>query len=152
MNTDPPEPSSQPSSEPHTDLAGLPDGYHLRPAYEVSPQTAAAALKTGKATLIDVRTEAEIAAAPIPGARHIPMHELTEGVEDLELDPDAQIHCICHHGVRSFQATTLLQACGYPNARSVVGGTEAWSRGVDPTLPRYHFDGARVSPIEPVQD
>ena len=139
------EPEQTPT--PDHDLAGLPGGYLLRPAYEVSPKAAARALASQQATLIDVRTEAEVLAAPIPGAHHIPLHQLTEGVEDLELDPDDPIHLICHHGVRSFQGATLLQAAGYQGARSVAGGTEAWSQGVDSTVPRYHFDGARVSPI-----
>src|SRR5262245_14975029 len=43
----------------------------------------------------------------------------------------------CHHGVRSLAGAALLERLGHRDVRSRAGGIEAWSREVDPTVPRY---------------
>jgi monothiol glutaredoxin len=43
----------------------------------------------------------------------------------------------CHHGVRSQRAAEELVAAGFRDVHNLVGGIEAWSRDVDPEVPRY---------------
>ncbi|MGH7753968.1 MAG: rhodanese-like domain-containing protein [Gemmatimonadales bacterium] len=43
----------------------------------------------------------------------------------------------CHHGVRSRHAAELLRAAGFASVRSLRGGIDAWSREVNPSVPRY---------------
>ncbi len=54
-----------------------------------------------------------------------------------ELDPDEPIVVICHAGVRSMNVTIWLRNNGFENVQSLRGGIDAWSREVDPSVPRY---------------
>jgi len=92
--------------------------------------------KSGKRlTLLDVRTPAEHAYAAIAGSTLIPVHELPRRLD--ELDPAATLVTYCHVGGRSAQAVGFLRARGFARAVNLAGGIDAWSREVDPTLPRY---------------
>ncbi|HEX4895904.1 MAG TPA: rhodanese-like domain-containing protein [Solimonas sp.] len=93
------------------------------------------ALAAGGLTLIDVRTEEELALAALPGALHLPMHELPARLADL--NPQARIAVLCHHGVRSEMAARFLERNGFSDVSSVTGGIDAWSLEIDPTVPRY---------------
>ena len=48
-----------------------------------------------------------------------------------ELDPDAHIVVMCHHGVRSLNVTNWLRQQGFENVQSMRGGIDRWSREVD---------------------
>jgi rhodanese-related sulfurtransferase len=85
--------------------------------------------------LLDVRTEAEWEAARIPGAVLV-----TEDLADEILsrwDRDTPIVVHCHHGVRSNVAAWRLRQAGFTRVANMTGGIEAWSRRVDPAVPRY---------------
>jgi rhodanese-related sulfurtransferase len=44
---------------------------------------------------------------------------------------------ICHHGIRSAQLCQWLAMKGFSNVQNVMGGIDAYSRMVDPTINRY---------------
>ncbi len=92
-------------------------------------------MSAGTATVVDVRTDDELALAAIDGARHIPMHELPERLG--ELNPSGHIAVLCHHGIRSESAAAFLETRGFSSVSSVDGGIDAWSLHVDPNVPRY---------------
>ena len=50
---------------------------------------------------------------------------------------DAPIVVLCHHGARSLSVTMWLRNQGFDQAQSLAGGIDAWSRTIDPTIPRY---------------
>ena len=54
-----------------------------------------------------------------------------------ELDPAQPIACLCHHGGRSMQVASFLQARGYAHVANIAGGIDAWSIERDPQVPRY---------------
>jgi len=84
--------------------------------------------------LVDVRQPEEFAIGHLPGARLIPLGELPGRLQEI---PDGvEVVAYCHHGVRSAKAVGILALAGR-EARSLRGGTELWSRLIDPTLPRY---------------
>lgn len=85
--------------------------------------------------LLDVREHEELAICSLPGVTHIPMGELS--VRHIELDPDAETVCICHHGVRSAHAAAALAQLGFETLWNLSGGVDRWSREVDPGMPRY---------------
>lgn len=87
-------------------------------------------------TLLDVREPWEIASAAIAGSIDIPMGELPARAHN-ELDPEAQIVVLCHHGARSLSVTEWLRREGFPSAQSMAGGINQWSREVDPAVPMY---------------
>ncbi len=84
--------------------------------------------------LVDVRTDEERAVARIDGSRLLDQayHD-----ELLRLDRDTPIVFQCHHGVRSQMAAEYFRQQGFRKLHNLVGGIDAWSRSVDPSVPRY---------------
>ena len=85
--------------------------------------------------LVDVREPREAEIAHIEGARLIPLRDLPSRLG--ELPSHAEIVTHCHHGQRSLQALEILRGAGFGNVRSLAGGIDAWSREIDPDVPRY---------------
>jgi adenylyltransferase/sulfurtransferase len=85
--------------------------------------------------LIDVRTEAEREICRLDGARLIPLHQLSSRMD--ELDAGREIVVYCHVGVRSALAVRALRRHGFPGARNLAGGIDAWALRIDPAMARY---------------
>jgi rhodanese-related sulfurtransferase len=86
--------------------------------------------------LLDVREPWEYSTAHIEPSTLIPMNEIP-GRAHQELDEDAPILVLCHHGARSLSVANWLRQQGFDKAQSVAGGIDAWSRSIDPYVPRY---------------
>lgn len=84
--------------------------------------------------LLDVREQEELDLASVAGVRHIPMQEVPGRLADL--NPQASIAVLCHHGGRSMQVARFLERNGFVDVINVAGGIEAWSQ-LDPSIPRY---------------
>lgn len=84
--------------------------------------------------VIDVRPDAERAIAPFPGAQVFTpeTHERLTG-----LPRDTPLAFICHHGISSRNAAEHFRDHGFTDLYNVEGGIDAWSRLIDPSLPRY---------------
>jgi rhodanese-related sulfurtransferase len=106
------------------------------PDYEISAADAAALLRAKRARFIDVREPWEVATAHIEGSLLMPMGDVP-GRAHQELDPDEHVVVFCHAGVRSMNVTVWLRNQGFEQAQSMRGGIDAWSREVDPSVPRY---------------
>ncbi|MBL8665140.1 MAG: hypothetical protein JNM29_20060 [Candidatus Odyssella sp.] len=102
---------------------------------EVSVHDLKRALDEGSATVVDVREAWEAEIAKIEGARLVPLGEFA--ARAAELPRDTPILVLCHHGGRSMQATQWLRRNGYDKVSNVAGGIDAWSREIDPAVPRY---------------
>jgi rhodanese-related sulfurtransferase len=87
--------------------------------------------------LVDVRNYDEYAYCRLPDSLLIPLPELPTRVDEVDPPAGAQVVVLCHHGVRSLRGAALLRAAGHENAASLAGGIDAWSRLIDPTVPRY---------------
>lgn len=85
--------------------------------------------------LIDVREPDEVAYCRIAGCVHIPLNEIPRRLG--EIDKARETVILCHVGGRSMQAALFLRARGYDNVYNLAGGIDAWSRTVDPGVPRY---------------
>lgn len=85
--------------------------------------------------LLDVREPWEIQTAAIAGSTSIPMAQIPARSE--EIDPDAEVVCICHHGARSAQVAMFLESRGFTQVWNLSGGIDAWSRQVDASVPLY---------------
>jgi monothiol glutaredoxin len=84
--------------------------------------------------LVDVRTPTELAIASIAGFRLLDP-ALRERL--MLLPRDRSIVCMCHTGVRSRAAAEGLVGMGFRDVYNLEGGIDAWSRDVDPEVPRY---------------
>lgn len=87
-----------------------------------------------KPFLLDVRTPMEYQIANLGGTL-IPLQQLPQRMH--ELDPNKEIIIHCHTGSRSARAVEFLYENGFKNVKNLVGGIEAWSRKIDPRVPRY---------------
>ncbi len=87
--------------------------------------------------LLDVRQPDEHAVAALPGSTLIPLGELPGRVAEVEPPAGALVVVYCHHGVRSLTGAYLLQRAGVGPVASLAGGIDAWSRLIDPAVPRY---------------
>ena len=87
-------------------------------------------------SLIDVREHEEFRICHIDGATLIPMRDIPKQFDRLEESPMPLI-VFCHHGVRSLTVVSWLREQGLAECVSMAGGIDAWSRDVDPAVPRY---------------
>lgn len=85
--------------------------------------------------LLDVREPWEHELCRLAGSLLIPMNEVPGRVR--ELDAEADIVVICHHGVRSMQVAMYLENNGFGSVRNLTGGVDAWAHEVDPSMPKY---------------
>ena len=106
------------------------------PVGRMSPSELAAARREAGAapTLVDVRPSDERARAVIEGS--IPLDD--DGLKIVSALPkDARLVFYCHTGVRSRSAAEHFRAEGFTDVHNLEGGIDAWSREVDPSVPRY---------------
>ena len=104
---------------------------------EITPEDLAQRRQQPDAPLVlDVREKWEYDTAHLPDTLLMPMGDVP-GRANNELDPDQSIVVLCHHGARSLNVTMWLRQQGFDHAQSLAGGIDAWSRSVDPHVPRY---------------
>jgi len=88
-----------------------------------------------KPLLLDVREPSEFEIGHIQGSQLMPMHSVPLRLD--ELDPEAEIVCVCHHGGRSMQVAHFLERNGFNKIINLTGGVHAWAVQVDPAMPTY---------------
>ncbi|MCG8608460.1 hypothetical protein MJD09_26165 [bacterium] len=109
---------------------------HQRTVKELTPAEAKERLQAASGVeLLDVREPSEYDHTHLESARLLTRDLITEIMESW--DKDIEIICYCHHGIRSHQAACFLADKGFTNVANLVGGIDAWSLTVDPTIPRY---------------
>lgn len=86
-------------------------------------------------TLVDVREVDEFNFCKINGSINISLRNLVTNLQ--KINQDKPVALICHHGVRSMQALTILKENGFDDVASLKGGVESWAIDVDPSMPRY---------------
>jgi rhodanese-related sulfurtransferase len=87
--------------------------------------------------LLDCREPDEYAVAKIAGSTLIPMSQLAERVGKLADHKEREVVVHCHHGGRSLRVTHWLRGQGFAKVSNMTGGIDAWSKQVDPSVPRY---------------
>jgi molybdopterin/thiamine biosynthesis adenylyltransferase/rhodanese-related sulfurtransferase len=80
----------------------------------------------GQVTLLDVREPDENEQGAIPGSVHLPRGHLEFQVEGKIPDKESPIVVYCAGGVRSAFAAQTMQALGYKDVVSMVGGFNRW--------------------------
>lgn len=106
---------------------------------EISPAEVSRRMGVGEAVrLLDIRTREEWEATSIPGAEFVNqalVQSLMGGASK-----EAFLVFYDHTGKSSLDAAAYFAGHGFPNARSLKGGIDAWSCEVDPSIPRYRLD------------
>ena len=91
--------------------------------------------RNAKTLILDVREDWEYEIAKIPNSVLLTEKNFEENVEKSRL-----VECVivvCHHGLRSMNATLYLRENGVANARSLQGGIDAYSSKLYNSIPRY---------------
>jgi len=126
-------------------LAGEIDAWRkqARPTASFSylgPLEAAERVKSQQALLLDVRTESEWAEERIPGAKHIPLAQLRDRLQ--ELPRDRSIIAQCGHGCRGSLTASILRTEGFTDVANLGGGILGWKAAGLPV------DTYEPSPVE----
>jgi rhodanese-related sulfurtransferase len=91
------------------------------------------------AVVLDVREPWEVQTASVKADGFelvaIPMNQIPARL--AELDPDAPVACLCHHGARSQRVALFLEQNGFSRLANIAGGINAWADERDPGVPRY---------------
>lgn len=117
---------------------GLPRGYPFREEWEVTPRMLVEEMeRDAEVVLIDCRTAEERSVAHIEGSVLIPMGEMASRQAELEAIAERRVIVHCHRGQRSLRVVTWLRQLGFSDVWSLAGGIDAWSTGVDASVPRY---------------
>lgn len=88
-----------------------------------------------KPVLLDVRENWEFETCHIDGSVLMPMNTIPARIDDL--DEDAEIVCICHHGARSLNVAAFLERNGFGKMVNLTGGIHAWAQQVDGAMAKY---------------
>ena len=118
---------------------------HIRESHEadVKMQIAPAELADAKKRdpnlrVVDIRTREEHEAAHIDGAVLFSQDLMQEILGRWKRDEPLII--VDHQGKKSMDAAAYFAGHGFRNVRALRGGIDAWSREVDPKVPRYELE------------
>ncbi|MBI3585508.1 MAG: rhodanese-like domain-containing protein [Ignavibacteriales bacterium] len=82
--------------------------------------------ETSDIVLLDVRTNQERMSGTIKGSIHIPLHELSRKLDELNKYKSKEIVCYCATGRRSLSAAAKLRKQKFSTA-SLKGGIAEWN-------------------------
>jgi rhodanese-related sulfurtransferase len=91
---------------------------------DVQPDEVAELQRRGAVQVVDVREDHEWDAGRIPGARHVPLGQVTAQADSI--DPETPVVFVCRVGGRSAMAAQAFRRAGY-DAYNLDGGMLAWA-------------------------
>ncbi len=86
--------------------------------------------------LLDVREAFEVQISSI-GGHLIPLGEMIDRMHELPKNKNEEIVLYCHIGERSNYAAMFLRREGYVNAKTLLGGINAWHDRIDKNVKKY---------------
>jgi rhodanese-related sulfurtransferase len=93
----------------------------------IAPAEAAAAVSSGRGTLVDVRTTAEFREVHAEGAQLVPLDILDRPTVEIARGANAgPVYLLCASGIRAAKAAERLKSAGLEEVQVVIGGTNAW--------------------------
>lgn len=94
----------------------------------VTPQEAVMLINHEDAVVLDVRENSEFNDGHIAKARHIPLGQLKNRLNELEKFKGKPIVAVCRSGSRSRHACGILKKHGFENVHNLAGGMLAWEQ------------------------
>ena len=88
-----------------------------------------------KLFILDVREQWEYDICHIKESVHIPMGQIAERKDELNMEHT--IIVVCHHGIRSRMVAKFLDASGFIDVINLSGGVDSWSKEIDQSMPKY---------------
>jgi len=91
--------------------------------------------RDGSVTLLDTRTNTEVARGKIDGFMHIPLDSLRERIHEIPVGKPVYVHC--HSGLRSYIACRILAGNGF-ECYNLAGGWRLYESVINErTVPEY---------------
>ncbi|HEY3853029.1 MAG TPA: rhodanese-like domain-containing protein [Verrucomicrobiae bacterium] len=117
---------------------------HIKTSHEqdeelqINPSELAALRQKGSVRVVDVRAREEFEATHLEGALLLSQPVMQE---ILGKWPRAELVVIYdHRGQQSLDAAAYFIGQGFSKVRCLRGGIDAWSRDIDPKIPRYRLE------------
>ncbi|MDY6981422.1 MAG: rhodanese-like domain-containing protein [Pseudomonadota bacterium] len=110
-------------------------GGRLRGYASTSPSEAVKMINREDALVLDVREDTEYQEGHIINAKHLPLSQLSDQMNQLEKHKERPIIVACRSGQRSGQACATLKKAGFDNVYNLGGGIMAWKNA---NLPLVH--------------
>lgn len=98
----------------------------------LSPVEATLKINREDALILDVRTQDEFARGHIAGARHLPLADLPQRLDELSKYKSKPVILCCQSGARSASALTTLKKAGFEQPYNLRGGLQEWERAGQP--------------------
>ena len=95
---------------------------------EVGTLEATRLMNQGGSLVLDVRDANEFAAGHLPRARHIPLAELSNRIEEIGKYKDKPVLVTCRSGMRAGAAVKVLKGAGFSAVYQLKGGLGAWQQ------------------------
>ena len=131
----------------NADMLALADDYLMNVLPEgwgvIKPDGLMDALVEEPPFMLDVRQPEEFAGGHIEGSFNIPLRELGENMDLMNMMPaDTPVVIICGSGHRSTIAMTGIQMLGFVNAKSLAGGMKGWIAAEYPVATGFDLGSA----------
>jgi rhodanese-related sulfurtransferase len=95
---------------------------------EIGTLEATRLMNQGPMLVLDVRDGEEFATGHLPRARHIPLTELSNRVEEIGKYKDKPVIVTCRTGARAGRAARVLRQAGFTAVYELKGGLSAWQQ------------------------
>jgi rhodanese-related sulfurtransferase len=127
------------SKDAESMVEALNEGLGEMNSCEISVQSLASIInspkRTAKLLILDVREPWEYDVVHLPGSTLLTSENMAETLEAAKETPHVVV--ICHHGLRSLNATLFFRQNGVAQALSLRGGIDLYAVEIDSTLQRY---------------
>lgn len=87
--------------------------------------------------ILDVRTQGEYDVGHLENSILIPVTELESRIDEIAQYKDTEIIVYCRTGVRSAQASSILDSYNFKKVFNVIGGITAWESSNYPIIPEF---------------
>jgi rhodanese-related sulfurtransferase len=119
-------------------IAHIHESHQLDQKTQIAPKDLADLLKQNPSLrVVDIRTREEHEAARIEGSTLFSQEIMQEMLG--RWPRQAALIIYDHQGKKSMDAAAYFAGHGFENVRALKGGIDAWSREVDPKVPRYEL-------------
>ena len=95
---------------------------------EIGTLEATRLMNQGGTLVLDVRDGGDFAAGHVPRARHIPLAELDQRVEEIARFKEKPVIVTCRTGARAGAACRRLRRAGFSSVFRLKGGLAAWEQ------------------------
>jgi rhodanese-related sulfurtransferase len=85
-------------------------------------------MNQGGTLVLDIREGEDFAAGHLPRARHIPLSQLPNRVEEIVKYKEKPVIVTCRNGTRAGAASRVLKQAGFKSVFELRGGLIAWEQ------------------------